>query len=265
MPARSPVAAAEPAALVTPVGAGVSRLRLLPRWWSTSRARFGGRGSCGCRSGPGSSTRSRRPAGRGAASTSAPSTWPGCSSTGSRSWSAWSRLRGWPPPRQPCPGWAAKAPSVNLEHRDQAELETLPGIGPVTAQAILQWRTDNGTFSAVDELIEVSGIGEATLAEIAPARHRLTRGSPWGARRGLCGGHRNRADPSASTYVPSSWEPPVGWVPCWCCSFRAGSPRRVSPRAWPCSCCPYAGGSRHGCSPAACWRRPPSAPVRSSG
>jgi competence protein ComEA len=57
---------------------------------------------------------------------------------------------------------------VNLNTATQTELETLPGIGPVTAQAILQWRTDHGAFSAVDELMEVSGIGEATLADMAP-------------------------------------------------------------------------------------------------
>ncbi len=60
------------------------------------------------------------------------------------------------------------APLVNLNSATQAELETLPGVGPVTAAAILQWRTDNGAFSSVDELLEVSGIGDATLAEIAP-------------------------------------------------------------------------------------------------
>ena len=36
------------------------------------------------------------------------------------------------------------------------------------AQAILQWRTEHGGFTSVDELLEVSGIGDATLAEIAP-------------------------------------------------------------------------------------------------
>lgn len=57
---------------------------------------------------------------------------------------------------------------VNVNTATQSELETLPGIGPVTAQAIMQWRVDNGAFTAVDELMEVSGIGEATLSEIAP-------------------------------------------------------------------------------------------------
>ena len=68
------------------------------------------------------------------------------------------------------PGAAGGPPGalVNINTATQSELETLPGIGPVTAQAILQWRTDNGAFSAVDELMEVSGIGEATLADMAP-------------------------------------------------------------------------------------------------
>lgn len=57
---------------------------------------------------------------------------------------------------------------VNLNTADQLALETLPGVGPVTAAAILQWRTENGGFTAVEELLEVSGIGDATLAEITP-------------------------------------------------------------------------------------------------
>jgi len=57
---------------------------------------------------------------------------------------------------------------VNLNTADQATLETLPGVGPVTAQSILAWREENGGFRAVDELLEVSGIGDATLAELAP-------------------------------------------------------------------------------------------------
>ncbi|GAA5118057.1 ComEA family DNA-binding protein [Alloalcanivorax gelatiniphagus] len=57
---------------------------------------------------------------------------------------------------------------VNLNTADQAALDTLPGVGPVTADAILAWRDDNGGFTSVDELLEVDGIGEATLADIAP-------------------------------------------------------------------------------------------------
>lgn len=57
---------------------------------------------------------------------------------------------------------------VNLNSADQPTLETLPGVGPVTAAAILAWRTDNGGFTSVDELLEVDGIGQATLEDLAP-------------------------------------------------------------------------------------------------
>jgi competence protein ComEA len=57
---------------------------------------------------------------------------------------------------------------VNLNPADQTALETLPGVGPVTAAAILAWRTDHGGFTSVDELLEVDGIGEATLEDLAP-------------------------------------------------------------------------------------------------
>lgn len=57
---------------------------------------------------------------------------------------------------------------VNLNTATLAELETLRGVGPVTAQSILDWRTEHGRFTTVEELLEVSGIGEKTLAGLAP-------------------------------------------------------------------------------------------------
>lgn len=63
---------------------------------------------------------------------------------------------------------ATAPPMVNVNTATATQLEELPGVGPVTAAAIIEWRTEHGAFSAVDELLEVSGIGEATLAEIAP-------------------------------------------------------------------------------------------------
>jgi competence protein ComEA len=68
----------------------------------------------------------------------------------------------------PSTGGPPSGALVNLNTADQAALETLPGVGPVTAAAILEWRAEHGGFTSVDELLEVSGIGEATLAEIAP-------------------------------------------------------------------------------------------------
>lgn len=57
---------------------------------------------------------------------------------------------------------------VNLNTADTVALESLPEVGPVTAAAIVQWREEHGGFTAVSELLEVSGIGDATLATIAP-------------------------------------------------------------------------------------------------
>ena len=57
---------------------------------------------------------------------------------------------------------------VNLNTASADELDTLPGVGPVTAQSILEWREQNGGFTSVQELLEVDGIGPATLAKLTP-------------------------------------------------------------------------------------------------
>ena len=62
-------------------------------------------------------------------------------------------------------GPAATGP-VDLNTADAAALETLPGVGPATAAAILEYREANGGFATVDELIDVPGIGEAKLAAV---------------------------------------------------------------------------------------------------
>ena len=53
---------------------------------------------------------------------------------------------------------------VNLNTADQVALESLPEVGPVTAQSILAWRSEHGAFTSVDQLLDVDGIGEVTLA-----------------------------------------------------------------------------------------------------
>lgn len=57
---------------------------------------------------------------------------------------------------------------VALNSADLSALDTLPGVGPVLAQRILDWRTEHGRFTSVDELGEVSGIGEKLLAQLTP-------------------------------------------------------------------------------------------------
>ena len=57
---------------------------------------------------------------------------------------------------------------ININTASETELETLSGVGPVTAAAIIDYRTQNGPFAAVDDLIDVSGIGPATLELIRP-------------------------------------------------------------------------------------------------
>ena len=57
---------------------------------------------------------------------------------------------------------------VDLNRATRAELEALPGVGPVTAGKILAWRDEHGGFSVAEELLEVSGIGERTLEQLRP-------------------------------------------------------------------------------------------------
>ncbi|GAA1484822.1 ComEA family DNA-binding protein [Brachybacterium fresconis] len=55
---------------------------------------------------------------------------------------------------------------IDLNTADATELEALPGVGPAIAQRIVEHREKNGPFASVDALLEVSGIGPATLEEI---------------------------------------------------------------------------------------------------
>ena len=71
-------------------------------------------------------------------------------------------------PGSPAPGTEAPAALVDLNRATQAELEELPGIGPVTAGRILAWRQEHAGFTTVGELLEVSGIGERTLEQLEP-------------------------------------------------------------------------------------------------
>jgi competence protein ComEA len=68
----------------------------------------------------------------------------------------------------PAAGGAPGSGLVRLNAATVSELDALPGVGPVLAQRIIDWRTEHGRFASVDELGEVSGIGEKVLAQLKP-------------------------------------------------------------------------------------------------
>lgn len=57
---------------------------------------------------------------------------------------------------------------INLNSATPAQLDSLPGVGPVTAEKIIAWRTEHGRFTRIEELQEVPGIGPKSYAELAP-------------------------------------------------------------------------------------------------
>jgi competence protein ComEA len=71
-----------------------------------------------------------------------------------------------PPTTETGSGTSGATGLVNVNSATNAELETLPGIGEVIAQAIVDHRTENGPFTSVEQLVDVSGIGDATLENI---------------------------------------------------------------------------------------------------
>lgn len=57
---------------------------------------------------------------------------------------------------------------LDLNSATLEQLESLPGVGPVLAGRIVEWRVAHGRFSSVEELGEVTGVGDKTLANLAP-------------------------------------------------------------------------------------------------
>ncbi|OPF78207.1 hypothetical protein VT50_0219790 [Streptomyces antioxidans] len=66
------------------------------------------------------------------------------------------------------PGAPAPGGSVSLNSATAEQLDTLPGVGPVLARHIIDYRTQHGGFRSIDELREVNGIGERRFADLRP-------------------------------------------------------------------------------------------------
>lgn len=77
------------------------------------------------------------------------------------------------PPGAPATSGSAPAPGglVDLNSATVEQLDTLPGVGPVTAAAIVAWRDAHGRFSSVDQLGDVDGIGPARLDKLRALVH----------------------------------------------------------------------------------------------
>jgi len=72
-----------------------------------------------------------------------------------------------PPPGASTPSAAAvQGGPLDLNAASVSDLDALPGIGPVLAQRIVDWRTENDRFDSVEQLREVTGIGEAKYADL---------------------------------------------------------------------------------------------------
>jgi competence protein ComEA len=65
-------------------------------------------------------------------------------------------------------GASSPAVLVNLNTATLEELESLPGVGPVLGQNILDWRSAHQQFTSVDQLSDVTGIGDVRLAQLRP-------------------------------------------------------------------------------------------------
>ena len=66
---------------------------------------------------------------------------------------------------------AAKDDGISLNNATAAQFEELPGIGPVLAERIVDWRTKHGPFRSIDDLGDVSGIGDSVLEQVRDLVH----------------------------------------------------------------------------------------------
>lgn len=71
-------------------------------------------------------------------------------------------------PHLPAESAPARGVLINLNTATQAELETLPAVGPATALRIIEYREKHGPFRRIEDLDKIKGIGEETIAKLAP-------------------------------------------------------------------------------------------------
>ena len=69
-------------------------------------------------------------------------------------------------PQPPKPAAAASTDIVNLNTASATQIATLPGIGPKTADLIVQYRTKNGAFKKIEEIMNVRGVGENSFLKL---------------------------------------------------------------------------------------------------
>jgi competence protein ComEA len=67
-----------------------------------------------------------------------------------------------------CPLAVMALEPVNINTADAVALQQINGIGPSKANAIIEYRKENGPFATVDDLVKVPGIGEKSLAQLKP-------------------------------------------------------------------------------------------------
>lgn len=107
--------------------------------------------------------------------------------------------------------WGAALAAVNVNTATRQELEALKGIGPVKAQAIIDYRTKNGPFKSVDDLANVKGIGPKTLEDL---RDELgIRGATTAAKRATPPAKPEVASPASPAVPAKATEAPKTQVP----------------------------------------------------
>lgn len=78
----------------------------------------------------------------------------------------WSAVAAQQPPRAAKPAAVASSDVVNLNSATSAQIAALPGIGPKTAELIVQYREKNGPFKKIEEIMNVKGVGEKSFLRI---------------------------------------------------------------------------------------------------